>query len=188
MTKFEKFLKENDAKRQRANAKAVAERRTTDLKDVELGTLKSQLLVEQKKSENILQLISMFLPNLERHRPFEDFLQSIVDILPQDYLEVNEPHINDIIMRHKTLTETNQDLIRVVQKNQDDNERMQKELCLLAKEKNDLILIYNSKMGTQQKHAEALRNESVLKERRIEQRDSTIRERVTNSNQDVSFK
>ena len=40
-------------------------------------------------------------------------------------MDVNEPHINDIIMRHKTLLETNQDIKREVQRNQDEIEKKQ---------------------------------------------------------------
>jgi CRISPR/Cas system-associated endoribonuclease Cas2 len=101
-----------------------------------------------------------------------------VDILPPDYLDVNEPHINDIIMRHKTLTETNQDLIKIVQRNHDDIERMQKEVARLSKEKSDLILVFNSKLGAQQKYLDGLKHDVVYEEQKIEERDSTTRERM----------
>jgi Domain of unknown function (DUF4200) len=47
VNKFEKFLKENDAKRQRANAKATSERKLTEAKEAELSGLRSQLQVEK---------------------------------------------------------------------------------------------------------------------------------------------
>lgn len=61
------------------------------------------------------------------------------------------------IMRHKTLTETNEDLISVVQRNQDDIEQMHAQLAALVKEKNDLILVYNSKLVSQQKYLDSLK-------------------------------
>ena len=143
----------------------------TEAKEAELAALKEQLLVEQKKSDRILQLI-------KRHQKYENYLQSIVDILPPDYLDVNEPHINDIIMRHKTLNETNNDLISVVQTNQDEIEKLQTSLASLVKEKNDLILVYNSKLGTQQKYLDKLKQECAYQQQRIEERDNTRRERV----------
>jgi uncharacterized coiled-coil protein SlyX len=60
-------------------------------------------------------------------------------------------------MRHKTLTETNEDLISVVQRNQDDIEKMHLQLAALVKEKNDIILVYNSKLVSQQKYLDRLK-------------------------------
>ena len=60
-------------------------------------------------------------------------MQSIVNILPPDYLDINEPHINDIIMRYKTLDETNQDLMDIVQRNSDEIETNQAILTSLIK-------------------------------------------------------
>ena len=51
-----------------------------------------------------------------------------MDSLPADYLDINEPHINDILMRHKTLLETNEDLIQTVQDYQDSIENEQTRL------------------------------------------------------------
>nr|KAJ3423112.1 hypothetical protein HK105_003137 [Polyrhizophydium stewartii] len=171
VAKFEKFLKENDAKRQRANAKAATEKKLRELKEVELGGLQKQLQEEQAKSASILKLIN-------KNKMFERYLQSIVDILPPDYLDVNEPHINDIIMRHGTLVETNEDLKSVVQKNQDDIEKLQSVLAGLIKEKNDLILVFNSKLGTQQKHLDKLKLDCAYLEQRLEERDNTSKERM----------
>ncbi|EGF78277.1 hypothetical protein BATDEDRAFT_26838 [Batrachochytrium dendrobatidis JAM81] len=142
VTKFEKFLKENDAKRQRANVKSINEKK------------------------------------LHRHKTYERYLQSIVDSLPPDYLDVNEPHINDIIMRHKTLVETNDDLKSVVQCNQDEVEKLQAKLAGLIKDKNDLILVYNSKLGTQQKYLDKIKQNSAYLEQRIEERDNSSKERM----------
>jgi hypothetical protein len=57
-------------------------------------------------------------------------------------------------MRHKTLTETNEDLISVVQRNQDDIEKLHLQLAALVK---DLILVYNSKLVGQQKYLDTLK-------------------------------
>ncbi|KAI8922618.1 hypothetical protein BC831DRAFT_474976 [Entophlyctis helioformis] len=171
VAKFEKFLKENDAKRQRANAKAGSEKKLREAKEVELGVLQRQLQEEQAKSASVFRMI-------KKHQIYEKYLQSIVDILPPDYLDVNEPHINDIIMRHKTLVETNEDLKAVVQRNQDDIEKQQGILAGLIKEKNDLILVYNSKLGTQQKYLDKLKQDCAYLEQRLEERDNTGKERM----------
>lgn len=53
VTKFEKFLKENDAKRQRANAKAISEKKLKEQKEAEATSLQKQLQVEQLKSQEV---------------------------------------------------------------------------------------------------------------------------------------
>ncbi|KAI9331078.1 hypothetical protein BDR26DRAFT_938572 [Obelidium mucronatum] len=170
VTKFEKFLKENDAKRQRANVKALSEKKMREQKEMEYGQLQHLQLDLQTKTKNILKLI-------KKYQIYENYLQSVVDILPPDYLDINEPHVNDIIMRHKTLVETNEDLIQMVQLNQDGIEERQSSLTALIKNKNDLILVYNSQLGTQQKYLDKLKQESAYKEQRIEERDKTGKER-----------
>ncbi|KAJ3192556.1 hypothetical protein HK101_006323 [Irineochytrium annulatum] len=178
VTKFEKFLKENDAKRQRANLKAQTEKKLREQKvterrkqEQELGALSHTLGDEQVKSENILKLI-------KKYQIYERYLQSVVDVLPPDYLDVNEPHINDILMRYKTLVETNEDLIRTVQQSQDGIEHEAAKLAELIKEKNDQILVYNSKLGTQQKRLDILKLESAYIEQKLEERDNTGKERM----------
>jgi hypothetical protein len=169
--KFEKFLKENDAKRLRANAKAIAERKLREQKEQEAMTLHKQLQQEMQKSKLILEQI-------KRHQPYEGYLQSIVEALPPDYLDVHEPQINDIIMRYNTLAETNLDLLSNVQRNQDDIEQAHSKLQGLVKEKNDLILVYNSKLGTKQKHLDKLKKDTAYIEEGLEERDNTGKEQV----------
>ncbi|KAJ3232134.1 hypothetical protein HDU81_003282 [Chytriomyces hyalinus] len=170
VAKFEKFLKENDAKRQRANVKALSEKKMRELKEQELGQLQNMQLELHAKTLHIQKLI-------RKYQIYENYLQSVVDVLPPEYLDINEPHVNDIIMRHKTLVETNNDLITMVQLNQDEIEERQSSLNALIKSKNDLILVYNSKLGTQQKDLDKMKLESAYKEQRIEERDKTGKER-----------
>ncbi|KAJ3156359.1 hypothetical protein HDU89_004141 [Geranomyces variabilis] len=171
VTKFEKFLKENDAKRQRANLKAQTEKKLREQKEQELFALQKQLHQEQLKYSNIQHLI-------KKYQIYESYLQGVVDILPPDYLDVNEPHINDILMRHKTLVETNEDLMGAVQTSQDDIESEQARLGELVKDKNDLILVHNSTLGTQQKRLDRIKQECAYLEQRLEERDNTGKERM----------
>ncbi|KAJ3125347.1 hypothetical protein HK098_000354 [Nowakowskiella sp. JEL0407] len=171
VTKFEKFLKENDAKKQRANVKAMAERKLREQKEQELLALQKQLSDEHLKAEHIVRMI-------KKYQVYEKYLQSVVDILPSDYLDVNEPHINDVLMRHKTLVETNDDLIVMLQQYQDNFETEAQRFAELVKEKNDLILVYNSTLGTQQKKFDKLKQECAYMEQKQEERDNTGKERM----------
>ena len=140
--------------------------------------------MEQRKTQRILQQISkikekqILMIIIENHKGYEKYLQSIVDILPPDYLDVHEPQIHDIIMRYKTLTETNQDLLSEVQHNQDQVEKHQATLQGLVKEKNDIIMVFNSKLGSRQKLLDKLKQETAYAEEELEKRTSLGKERV----------
>lgn len=81
-------------------------------------------------------------------------------------------------MRYKTLTETNQDLFSDVQQNQDQIEKHQNELQGLIKEKNDMIMVYNSKLGTKQKMLDKLKQETAYAEEELEKKTSLGKEQV----------
>jgi hypothetical protein len=68
-----------------------------------------------------------------QYQVYEKYLQRVVDELPPDYLDVNEPHINDILMRQKTLVETNEDLRNNVHEYAEMIEKEQKEFNRLIK-------------------------------------------------------
>ncbi|KAG5455895.1 MAG: hypothetical protein BJ554DRAFT_4523 [Olpidium bornovanus] len=109
---------------------------------------------------------------------YERYLQSVVDVLPPDYLDVNEPHINDILMRHKTLVETNEDLIRTIQGHTDRIEGEQTYLTEMVKEKNDKVLVANSEMGTAQKILDKRKLDCAYVEQKLEERDRTGKTRA----------
>ncbi|KNE68111.1 hypothetical protein AMAG_13282 [Allomyces macrogynus ATCC 38327] len=158
--KFEKFLRENDAKRQRALAKALSERKSREQKEQELFLLQDQLRQEQAKSERVKHMISM-------HRPHEQYLQWVISSLPSDYLDVQEPHINDVLTRYHTLSETNHDLQETLQQRLDEIEAETNRLNDLIKQKNDRILVYNSQLGALQKRLDKAKAESARVENMV---------------------
>ncbi|KAJ3370218.1 hypothetical protein GGF31_004276 [Allomyces arbusculus] len=158
--KFEKFLRENDAKRQRALAKALSERKSREQKEQELFSLQDQLRQEQAKSERVKHMISM-------HRPHEQYLQWVISSLPSDYLDVQEPHINDVLTRYHTLSETNHDLQETLQQRLDEIEAETNRLNDLIKQKNDRILVYNSQLGALQKRLDKAKAESARVENMV---------------------
>lgn len=91
---------------------------------------------------------------------------------------MHEPQINDIIMRYKTLTETNQDLFEEAQRNNDEIEKSQARLLGLVKEKNDMIMVDNSKLGSKQKLLDKLKQQNLNAEEEVEKKNNAGRERV----------
>ena len=81
-------------------------------------------------------------------------------------------------MRFKTLEETSQDLLTKNQSNQNGIEEYQSVLSDLVKKKNDLILVSNSTLGSQQKKLDKLKSETAYLEQRLEEHDNIGKMRV----------
>ena len=88
--KFEKFLKENDAKRVRANRKAQEEIKLREQKQAEKVVMTEQL-EEQEQKRNQLQ------DELSKKALFEQFLERVCD--STEYFE----DIENILKRYETL-------------------------------------------------------------------------------------
>ncbi|KAJ1501462.1 hypothetical protein HMI54_006033 [Coelomomyces lativittatus] len=152
--KFEKFLRDNETKKQRALAKAVSERKLKELKEIELIQCQEQLKKELQKSERIQKLINF-------HKPYEQYMLLVLSNLPSDYLDVQDPHLNDILQRHQTLSETRSDLQTTLQARLDGIESLTNQLSELVKLKNDRVLVYNSQMGALQKRLDRAKTEAT---------------------------
>ncbi|KXS21452.1 hypothetical protein M427DRAFT_130245 [Gonapodya prolifera JEL478] len=172
VSKFEKFLVENDAKRQRALVKAQHERKTRETKDIELVQLKDKLNQELKRADRIRQL-------LVKYRPYEEYLQLVVSTIPPNYLDTPEPQISDFLARHRTLLETSLDLERQLAKAQDEIEQEQKRLSTVLKEKSDAILVYNSTLGSLQKHLDEIKGGNASVEAKVVERDRVAKHKVS---------
>jgi ATPase subunit of ABC transporter with duplicated ATPase domains len=98
VVRFEKFIKENDAKSTRADIKAKSEHRAMELNEQR----KKQLMIQLEKDlkEKIL---------LEKKRnqllKFRQFLEATVEASDSEFEE-----IGDILNRYATLVDTNKDL------------------------------------------------------------------------------
>lgn len=159
---FEKHLHENDAKRQRALVKAHSERRVRELKEQEQQLLQDALRVESHRAQSIRRQIYS-------HKQFEGFLAFVLASLPHGYLDSQEPHINDILQRYQTLSETRDALQNTCDEQQEEVERESARLNDLIKLKNDRVLVCNSQLGVSQKwldkaKTETARLESVIGE------------------------
>jgi len=171
VTKFEKFLKENDAKRYRANIKIQNERKIKEQKIRELNELKRSKKKVLIKSQNIQNL-------LKKYYIYEEYLQSVLKILPHNYLDVNEPHINDIIMRHTTLIETQKDLKDMVVYNQEEIENEHVRYAAEMKDKNNMILVYNSQLDSLQKKYDMTKTNCAYLEQHIQEQNKLNKERM----------
>jgi len=100
VTKFEKFIQENDSKRQRADAKAKGEHRLLDAKELEQKRATTDLVsLERERERQILQLGKL--------RKYAEYLERTVESAEDETAE----EIWDLLNRHTTLRSANVDLM-----------------------------------------------------------------------------
>ena len=103
VSKFEKFIKENDSKRTRAELKAKAEHRSTEQNELR----KKQLILQLEKDLKHRDSLEKRRDQLLKYRTY---LDSGVEASEQEYEE-----IADILNRYATLVDANNDLKTQVQ-------------------------------------------------------------------------
>ncbi len=143
--KFEKFIQENDAKRQRAEMRAKDERRKVEQKQEELKAL-AKVLDEAERERKSMQ------ENLNKLRRYKEYLDATVDQTDEGIEQ-----IDDIINRLRTLEGANLDLMSQ-QKLSDELMDVQRlELQAFLMETQNHILVQNSKVHNFQNELERLR-------------------------------
>jgi len=89
LIKFNKFLKENESKRNRALKRAAEERKQREAKEMEIKKLEQQLK-EKLLEENELK------EEVQRNLQYQDFLESVCQNMSKYF-----PEISDILNRYK---------------------------------------------------------------------------------------
>jgi len=148
LLKFDKFLKENDAKRARAIKKAADERDLCKIKDKEITKLEEQqikLMNERSKLQG----------KLAKHEIFSVFMQKVLDS-SEEFSEVRE-----IIDRYNTLVATHIDLLEREQLNQEASEQEKARLVRFTEEKNNQILHYNNQLAQLQTRLDKAQSNAV---------------------------
>mmetsp|Transcript_26230 Transcript_26230/g.26473 ORF Transcript_26230/g.26473 Transcript_26230/m.26473 type:complete len:389 (+) Transcript_26230:129-1295(+) len=95
LIKFNKFLQENETKRNRALKRVTDERKQREQKELEIRRLEAQHR-EKMAEERILKA------EVERNRKYQDYLENVVQYMSKDF-----PEISDILNRYKTLKDVN---------------------------------------------------------------------------------
>lgn len=145
VNKFEKFIQENDGKRQRAELKAKQERKLAEQKDSEL---RGQLLELERLEEKRRQQIG----DLEKLSMHKDYLDRVVEDSAQKVEE-----IWDLLNRHSTLSEANVDLTRQVQCGDVEIDNYRGKMEALKLQAQSIALVQNSDMKTKQQLLDRVR-------------------------------
>ncbi|XP_070576885.1 coiled-coil domain-containing protein 42 homolog [Ptychodera flava] len=138
--KFDKFINENEAKRKRAIQKYQ-----TELKLKEQKSNEHEVLIHQLEELKIRH--KKLLEKLQRYKIYEDYLMKVLDILPENYLEVNDSMLHSLMDRHRTLSATNQVLVERVGDLYDQLEKARDKLDDTKYKHNQRKLVINAKLA-----------------------------------------
>lgn len=127
VAKFEKFIQENETKRRRAVQKYQQEVRLKEQKISEYDQLVQQLEELKDRHEYLKD-------RLVKYKNYEDYLMLVIETMPEDYLPSSEDKMKGLMMRHRTLNESNKDLIANVEFMVDELEKLKGELEELKQE------------------------------------------------------
>ena len=147
VTKFEKFIQENDSKRQRAEMKARQEEKQKHQKDEELRRLQSEHDEAEKERDDLIA-------QLKTLRKYKEYLERTVEHEDGDYEE-----LWDLINRHKTLINANRDLMETVRDGDGEMDDLRTELMSLQLDIQTKALSGNSRIHELQVKLEKLRGE-----------------------------
>lgn len=161
LIKFNKFLQENESKKNRAVKRLGDERKQREQKELEIERLKKEhaaKLEEEKALKTELHL----------NEKYQRFLTDVVENGSDgDYHE-----IQDLLNRYKTLRDANRDLANAQRKHEQDNEDKRLDFANFKKERQNETLNQNNDIAKLQKILE-VREGNVLKLQH--EVDSTIR-------------
>jgi len=135
LVKFNKFLQENEAKRNRATKRYEEECKLRKAKEKEAELLKKTLEGDRKEIEKLKHI-------LRDRRKYQTYLDTVVDHASEDYEEVAE-----LLNRYRTLKAAQDDLKRRAEKASESIDSIRSELRQFTKERTTEILQRNSKLS-----------------------------------------
>ena len=142
LIKFNKFLQENESKRNRALKRTAEERKQRESKEGEIKKLEAQLKTKLKEE---MELKGEVAVNLK----YQDFLESVCQSMSKYF-----PEISDILNRHKTLRDANTYLLEKQQADEGANDNTLREYRTFRKDKENQLLNENNEIADLQVRVE----------------------------------
>ncbi|KAL4115513.1 hypothetical protein PRIC2_013674 [Phytophthora ramorum] len=160
LIKFNKFLQENESKRNRAVKRASDEVKQRLSKEQEVAKLQAQLTVLQRESDALGAQV-------RHHLKYTRYLELVQEAVPEDY-----PEVSDLVNRYHTLRETNRDLSRNQITHEEESESKRLEFAAFQKERANEILTFNNRIAALQR---ALEREELQAVRMQHETDASLR-------------
>ena len=142
LIKFNKFLQENESKRNRADKRASEEQKLRRQKEEEIVKLRSGL-GKMRTEYAVLE------EKLAKNKKYQVFLERMQSQYAEEY-----PEIMDLLKLHQTLTGANNDLISRNRVHEQVNEKERAKFATFTKTSKTNILNYNNKIASMQKQLE----------------------------------
>jgi chromosome segregation ATPase len=149
MQKFQRFIQENDRKKQIAENKERTERKAKEELEAELTQLQDELHSLEQEAVDIKAKTAKLLK-------YREYLEQTVDVSADQYEE-----IDDILKRHKTLATTNVDLKESLHVETQRLEELRAKLSGAKRESQNVILVQNSEVHNHQRAIEEMRSSTV---------------------------
>eukprot|EP00800_Vazella_pourtalesii_P016133 TRINITY_DN4536_c0_g1_i2.p1 TRINITY_DN4536_c0_g1~~TRINITY_DN4536_c0_g1_i2.p1 ORF type:complete len:328 (+),score=104.32 TRINITY_DN4536_c0_g1_i2:58-1041(+) len=149
---YDKYLKEDELKRQRATRKIKHESELIAAKDKEMVEL-------QNERDELIKVIHGQKQRIADNMKYKEYLDRVVKHAPEEFTE-----ISDIISRHDTLKSTHEDLLKKDTANQESLERERTSFKKFNDEKNNEILNYTNQVSGLQAKLEQARNLALQRE------------------------
>jgi len=87
---------------------------------------------------------------LKSYKIYEEYLQRVIEAMPEDYLPSSEDKVKGLMMRHRTLSESNKGLINNLEEMTDELETSKKELDMMKQEYQKVTLSDTSTLSHMQ--------------------------------------
>nr|XP_022329407.1 coiled-coil domain-containing protein 42 homolog [Crassostrea virginica] len=171
VAKFDKFIKDNDAKRRRAIQKYQIEVLLKEQKQTEYEQLCEQL-AKLKKRKSYLE------KKVNQYKRFEEYLLRVIDIMPEDYIQ-DDDKIKGLMMRHTTLSESNKDLVDNLVHMGDEIEHLKKELDDMKTEHDKRKVSINSHLAKLQNLQDRQQDSNKQEEQQFSSNQGDMRKRRT---------
>ena len=155
--KFEKFIQENDAKRQRAELKMKQEKKIYDQKCQELNFLLERVKDLKNDQQAIVDEVRLW-------SPYSQFLTTFLESNTDQGFE----EISDILKRYWTLRTSNESLLLNVRQQENEVGDIRTKLQILMTEKENSGLVNNSLMQHRQRILDNVRIQSKIVEQGTE--------------------
>lgn len=166
LIKFNKFLQENEAKRNRALKRTTDERKQRDQKEVEIKRLELQL--KEKISEESVQKAKV-----AKYLQFQEYLENVVITMTKDF-----PEISDILNRYKTLKDVNTYLNEKQQSDESTNENEMRQFLSYRKENENQILNSSNEVAELQLRLEQAQNITMRLQNAMDSSNSEASEKA----------
>lgn len=165
LMKFDRFLKENDARRKRALKKAAEEKEAVKQKDSDIVRLAAEL-------EGLKAKMGRCERSIQRQEGFEKFLRSVL-LHTSDFTEISE-----LMDRHATLSSTNKELLDRERANQTHMDELKSGMAQFKEETRVAMLNDTNQLAVLRLRLEKSQTDSIFWEKQLSQVQSSASKRT----------